>query len=72
MSSSDFFKSSCIQKIDKRIEASQFSMVIPEHETSVLIGEGLTCMNFMRSGHFWQLGSITFLPELQKLQVGRF
>ena len=26
----------------------------------------------VRSGHFWKFGSITSLPELQKLQVGRF
>ena len=41
-SSSDFFKSSTIQSIDERIEASQFSMAILERETSVQIGEGLT------------------------------
>ena len=41
-SSSDFFKSSSIQSIDDRIEASQFSMAILERETSVQIGEGLT------------------------------
>ena len=29
-------------------------------------------MGIMHSGHFWQLSSIASLPELQKLQVGRF
>ena len=42
-SSSDFFKSSSIQSIEERIEASQFSMaILSEHETSAQIGEGLT------------------------------
>ena len=33
-------------------------MAILECETSAQIGEGLTCMGIVRSGHFWQLGSI--------------
>ena len=37
------FKFSSIQSSDKRIEASQFSMVIFEREVSVQIGEVLTC-----------------------------
>ena len=41
-SSSDFFKSSSIQSIYERIEASQFSMAIFECEMKVQIGEGLT------------------------------
>ena len=41
-SSLDFFKSSSIQSINERIEASQLPMAILEHETSTHIGEGLT------------------------------
>ena len=41
--SSDFFESSSIQSSDKMIDASQFSMTIFERETSMQIGEGLTC-----------------------------
>ena len=37
------FKFSSIQTSDERIEASQFSMVIFEHEVSVQIGKVLTC-----------------------------
>ena len=33
--------------IDERIEASQFSMAILEHETSALIGEGLTWVSYV-------------------------
>ena len=33
--------------IDERIEASQFSMTILEHETSALIGEGLTWVSYV-------------------------
>ena len=39
----NFFKSSSIQGSDERIEVSQFSMTIFQCETSVQIGEGLTC-----------------------------
>ena len=39
----EFFESSSIQISDERIEASQFSMVMFECETSAQIGEGLTC-----------------------------
>ena len=38
-----FFEPSSIQSSDKRTEASQFSMAMFEHETSVQNGEGLTC-----------------------------
>ena len=57
-SSSDLFKSSSIQSIEERVEASQFSMVMLESETSAQIGEAN--MGVMRSGHFWQLNSIAF------------
>ena len=40
---SEFFESSSIQSSDEIIEAFQFSMAMPERETSVQIGEGLTC-----------------------------
>ena len=40
---SGFFESSSIQISNERIEASQFSMVMFEHETSMQIGEGQTC-----------------------------
>ena len=50
-----FFKSPSIQSIDKRIEASKFSMAILECETSAQIGKG---MGIVRGDHFWQLGSI--------------
>ena len=38
-SSSNFFESSSIRSSYERIEASQFSMAILEHETSVQLGE---------------------------------
>ena len=37
------FKFSSVQSSDKRIQASQFSMVIFECEVSAQIGEVLTC-----------------------------
>ena len=37
------FKFSSIQSSDESVEASQFSMVIFEHEVSAQIGEVLTC-----------------------------
>ena len=37
------FKFSSIQSSNERIEASQFSMVIFEHEVNAHIGEVLTC-----------------------------
>ena len=38
-----FLKSSSIQSSDERIEASQYSMVIFERETSAQTGARLTC-----------------------------
>ena len=55
-SSSNFFESSSIQSSDESIKASQFSMAIPERETSAQIGGGAN-MRVMRDGHFRQLGS---------------
>ena len=41
-SSTNLFKSSIIQSIDERIEASQFSIAILKRETSAQNGVGLT------------------------------
>ena len=46
--SSDFLESSNIQSSDERIDASQLSMAIFGHETSVQIGEGLTSVRIAR------------------------
>ena len=46
---SGFFESSSIQISNERIEASQFSMVMFEHETSTQIGEGLTCAKSLQN-----------------------
>ena len=56
----EFFKSSRIQSIDEKIEASQFSMVILERKTSTC-KLGRANIGIVRSGHFWQLGSVASL-----------
>ena len=44
MSPADFYKPS---SSDERLEVSQFSMAILEHEARAQIGEGLTCASCM-------------------------
>ena len=43
------FQVSSTQSSDEKIEASQFSMVMFEHKTSVQIGEGLTCAKSLQN-----------------------